>query len=228
MSSLVHIAIDGPAGAGKSTLAKNVARTMGILYVDTGALYRALAYHTLSLSIDPCNTAAVEQMLENLSVTLEHENGGQIVRVNGEDVTPFIRTAEISTAASVVSAIPAVRAFLLSAQRSIAAKQSCVMDGRDIGTNILPQAQVKIFLTADRDDRAERRFAELCRKGQAVDLKTVENDIGKRDDADEHRKASPLKMADDAVLLNNSGFSPEQTLEAAMKIIEEKLHEKEI
>ncbi len=226
MSSIIHIAIDGPAGAGKSTLAKNVARTMGILYVDTGALYRSIAYTALSRSVNPEDTAAVIAMLDGLSVTLTHKDGNQIVLVNGEDVTALIRTAEVSAAASKVSAVPEVRAFLLSAQHSIAANNSCVMDGRDIGTSILPNAQVKIFLTADRDDRAGRRFAELKNKGQSVDLKTVEDDMEKRDKSDETRAASPLKMAEDAVLLNNSGFTPDQTLQAAMKIIEEKLHEK--
>ena len=226
MSSFIHIAIDGPAGAGKSTLAKNVARTMGILYVDTGALYRAIAYTALSRSVNPEDPSAVIAMLDGLSVTLTHKDGNQIVCVNGSDVTPLIRTAEVSAAASKVSAVPEVRAFLLSAQRTIAQNNACVMDGRDIGTSILPDAEVKIFLTADRDDRAERRFEELKSKGISVDLKTVEDDMGKRDQSDETRKASPLKMADDAILLNNSGFTPEQTLQAAMKIIEEKLHEK--
>ena len=228
MLQIIHIAIDGPSGAGKSTLAKNLAKSLGMLYVDTGALYLSIGYWVEQQGIDPADTQKVIASLDTMQIELCYRDGEQLVKVNGQNVSPYIRTGQVAAAASIVSAIPKVREFLLNTQRNIAKDRSCVMDGRDIGTKILPHANVKIFLTADQTDRAERRYQELCKKGQKVDKETVQSDIGKRDNTDTSRETAPLKMASDAVLLNNSGFPPQQTLEAALKIIEAKMYEKTV
>lgn len=212
------IAIDGPAGAGKSTIAKILAKELGLIYVDTGALYRAVGYGVISQGIAPEDEPAVSAALEGMTVQLMHRDGEQRVLVNGEDVSGEIRTPVISMAASRVSAYPAVRAFLLNTQREIAATHSVVMDGRDIGTTILPNARVKIFLTASPEARATRRFAELQEKGDPATYDEVLADMIKRDYDDSHREISPLRQAPDAVLVDTSEDTLEQAV-ARMKAV---------
>lgn len=219
----IAVAIDGPSGAGKSTIARILAKELQFIYVDTGALYRAIGYTALCQHIDTTNTADVTALLQNLSVALGYENGEQCVYVNERDVTPFIRTPEVSIAASNVSAIPAVREFLFSLQQDMAKKQSVIMDGRDIGTVVLPDAQVKIFLTASAEDRARRRYEELLEKGQNVTFEDVLNDMILRDKNDSERAAAPLKAAEDAVLVDTSGNTLEQSVAQLRAIVEEKL-----
>ncbi len=217
------IAIDGPAGAGKSTIAKILAKELGLIYVDTGALYRALGLAMLSRGIDPADEPAVVAALEGLEVSLAHREGEQRVLLCGEDVSHRIRTPEVSMAASRVSAIPAVRAFLLQLQRDMAATQSVVMDGRDIGTVILPRAQVKIFLTASPEARARRRYLELQEKGVPTTYDEVLADMNKRDYEDSHRASAPLKQAEDAVLADTSELNLEQSVELLKNIVRERL-----
>jgi len=222
---MIKIAIDGPSGSGKSTLAKNLSRLLGFVYVDTGALYRTVALFMLRNEIDIGDKAKVVDSLCGLSVCFRHDaDGSQHVFLNGEDVNGLIRTPEVSMAASAVSAIPEVRAFLLDTQRDIAKEQNVIMDGRDIGTVIFPDAQVKIFLTAGSDARAERRCEELKAKGQQVTLDDVKRDMAKRDANDSGRKESPAIPAADAVFLDNSAFTPEQTMACAMEIIKSKIN----
>ena len=218
----LNVAIDGPAGAGKSTVARAAAKELGFIYVDTGALYRAVGLYALRAGIKPGDAEAVGATLENINVSLEFINGEQSVLLNGEDVSSQIRTPEASMAASDVSAIPAVRAFLFDLQRDIAKKNNCIMDGRDIGTVVLPHAQVKIFLTASPEIRAKRRYDELIAKGQSVDYKDVLEDLIKRDYNDSHREVAPLKPAEDGVILDTSGLSLEEAVESAIRIIKEK------
>lgn len=198
------IAIDGPAGAGKSTVARHLARELQFLYVDTGALYRAIGYRMLRAGIDPADAAAVAAALPETAVSLHYVEGEQRVFLGEEDVSGAIRTPEVSMAASAVSAIPAVRQFLLQVQRDMAAQYSVIMDGRDIGTTILPRADVKIFLTASPESRARRRYAELQGKGVDTTYEAVLADMEKRDYDDAHRAASPLRRAADAVLVDTS------------------------
>ena len=198
------IAIDGPAGAGKSTVARHLARELQFLYVDTGALYRAIGYRMLRAGIDPADAAAVAAALPETAVSLHYVEGEQRVFLGEEDVSGTIRTPEVSMAASAVSAIPAVRQFLLQVQRDMAAQYSVIMDGRDIGTTILPRADVKIFLTASPESRARRRYAELQEKGVDTTYEAVLADMEKRDYDDAHRAASPLRRAADAVLVDTS------------------------
>ena len=198
------IAIDGPAGAGKSTVARHLARELQFLYVDTGALYRAIGYRMLRAGIDPADAAAVAAALPETAVSLHYVEGEQRVFLGEEDVSGAIRTPEVSMAASAVSAIPAVRQFLLQVQRDMAAQYSVIMDGRDIGTTILPRADVKIFLTASPESRARRRYAELQEKGVDTTYEAVLADMEKRDYDDAHRAASPLRRAADAVLVDTS------------------------
>ena len=221
------IAIDGPAGAGKSTLAKILAKELHYLYVDTGALYRAIGLYLLSRGIDPAAAEPVTAALDGLTVSLTYADGEQRVLVNGEDVSGRIRTPEVSMAASACSAIPAVRAFLLKTQRDIAAAQPVIMDGRDIGTTILPDAAVKIFLTASPESRAQRRYAELIEKGVDTTYEAVLADMNKRDYDDAHRAASPLRRAADAVPVDTSHDTPEQSVERLKKIVRERLGESE-
>ncbi len=212
------IAIDGPAGAGKSTIARAIATDMGLIYVDTGALYRAIGYHMITTGVDTANPDAVTAALEGLRVSLGHVGGEQRVFVNGEDVSDRIRTPQMSMAASAVSAIPAVRAFLLQLQRDMAVTQSVIMDGRDIGTTVLPDAAVKIFLTASPEARAERRYKELCDKGEAVTYDEVLADMVKRDYDDTHRAISPLAKAADAIEVDTGALDLEQSI-AHMKAV---------
>ncbi len=216
---MIRIAIDGPGGAGKSSLAKAVAQKLGIIYVDTGALYRTIGYHMVSTGIDPKDRDKVIPALDTLMLEMDYVDGKQLIRLNGEDVMDKIRTPEISMAASNVSAIKEVRDYLLNTQRNIAKKNSVIMDGRDIGTVILPNAEVKIFLTASPEARATRRFQELKAKGQEVTYEQVYNEMVERDTNDSTRDIAPCIPSSDAVLLDNSSMSEEETLNAVVKII---------
>ena len=220
---MFQIAIDGPSGAGKSTVAKTLAAKMGIVYVDTGALYRTIGYYVRSKNTDPKNAEAVEALLPEINLKLGYENGTQQVYLNGEAMGDRIRTPEMSMYASAVSAIPAVRAFLLDTQRSIARENSVVMDGRDIGTVILPDANVKIFLTASDECRAMRRYEELKAKGIETDYASVLEDMIQRDHNDRNRAVAPAVAAPDAITVDNSGMSPDECSEAIMKLVREKV-----
>lgn len=217
------IAIDGPAGAGKSTIAKFLAKELELIYVDTGALYRAIGYYMVNNGVSIEDDAAVIAALDGVRVSLAYKNGEQRVFVNDEDVSDRIRTPQISMAASKVSAIPAVRAFLLQLQRDIAANNSVIMDGRDIGTTILPNADVKIFLTASPEARAERRYKELIEKGESVTFEDVLADMIKRDYDDAHRAASPLRKADDAIEVDTGDLTLEQSIAKMKEVILENL-----
>lgn len=217
------VAIDGPAGAGKSTLARILAEELQFLYVDTGALYRTVGLAVLQRGIDPRDEAAVTALLEGLSVSLAYVEREQRVFLGEEDVSEKIRTPEVSMAASAVSAVPAVRRFLLDTQRQLAASHSVIMDGRDIGTTILPQAEVKIFLTASAESRAQRRYAELKEKGIETSFEAVLADMEKRDYDDAHRAASPLRRAADAVLVDTSRDDLETSVRRLKEIVTARL-----
>lgn len=223
----VNIAIDGPAGAGKSTIAKAAAKAFGFIYVDTGALYRAVAYYALSRDRDVSNADAVESLLNDITPELKYMNGEQRVFLNGEDVSDKIRTPEVSMGASAVSAIPRVRDFLFDLQKKIAAENNVVMDGRDIGTVVLPDADVKIFLTASPEERARRRHKELTEKGQTVAFEEVLEDVNRRDYNDTHREIAPLKQAEDAVLCDTTNVDLQGAVDMLVNIISEKLNAKE-
>ncbi len=220
------IAIDGPAGAGKSTIARALAADMGLIYVDTGALYRAIGYAVTANGIAPTDAEAVIASLPGLHVALRHVEGEQHVFVNNKDVNDRIRTPQISMAASAVSAIPAVRTFLLQLQRDMALTQSVIMDGRDIGTTVLPHAAVKIFLTASPEARAERRYKELCEKGESVTYEEVLADMVKRDYDDTHRAASPLSKAADAIEVDTGDLNLQESIAHMKHIIMTQLKEK--
>lgn len=213
------VAIDGPAGAGKSSVAKAVAKKLGFLYVDTGALYRAIALYLLEQGIDPADGPAVAAALPGIKIGLEDTPQGQGVFCNGKDVSGRIRTPEVSMATSTVAAIPAVRAFLLGLQRELAQKHDVLMDGRDIGTVVLPQAQLKIFLTASPEERARRRAAQLKRAGQPVDYSQVLADIRQRDQQDSTREIAPLKPADNAILLDNSSLTRDESVAKIVDLV---------
>ena len=219
MRKHMAIAIDGPSGSGKSTLAKRLASHFGFLYVDTGALYRAVGLHAIRQGISKDDVKAVEDMLADLSVTLELHDSVSTPLLNGEDVTSLIRTSEVAAYASSLSAMPAVRAFLLDLQKRIADSASVVMDGRDIGAVIIPDAQVKIFLTASDSDRAERRYAELSAAGSTETLDEVLEKMKQRDYGDKNRAIAPAVPAADAVILDNTGFTRDQTFERALEIV---------
>ena len=215
------VAIDGPAGAGKSTIAKAVAAQFGFLYVDTGAIYRTVGLAACRAGADPYSGPAVEALLPGLSIRFDYgADGAQRMFLNGEDVSDAIRTPEISMYASAVSAIPAVRAFLLDMQRDMARRHSVVMDGRDIGTVVLPDAELKVFLTASLQARAKRRLAELAAKGDRSTLDEVTADMAKRDGQDEHRAAAPLKAAEDAVRVDTSDMTLQQSIDAVCALVE--------
>ncbi len=219
---MVRIAIDGPGGAGKSSVAKAVARELGIIYVDTGALYRTIALHMTGRGIDPKDSAAVTGELDKFTLELKFIDGRQVILLDGEDVGDRIRTPEISMAASAVSAIPEVRSYLLNTQRSIARRSSVIMDGRDIGTVILPHAEVKIFLTASPEARARRRYDELIAKGQDVTYEKVYEEMAERDRNDSTRAVAPCVKAKDAILLDNSKLTAEGTVKKVIKIIKKR------
>ena len=207
---MINIAIDGPSGAGKSTVAKMIAKKLGIIYLDTGAMYRAVGLNAVRLGIDPTDAEGVEPMLAHTKVEIVYVNGEQRVLLNGEDVSTAIREHHISKAASDISAIPAVRIKLVELQREIASKSDCVLDGRDIGTYVLPAASHKFFMTATAEIRAQRRFDELKAKGQPVEFQQVLDDIIIRDKNDSSRAFAPLKKADDAVEIDTTSMSAEQ------------------
>lgn len=219
---MINIAIDGPAGAGKSTVAKGVAAKLGYIYVDTGALYRAIGVYALRQGVDTKDGDGVSALLPEINVELKFIDGVQHVFLNGEDVSAEIRTPDASMAASNVSAIPSVRSFLFDLQRNIASKNDCIMDGRDIGTVVLPNAQVKIFLTADPEERAMRRYKELIVKDPDVKYDDVLADLKVRDYQDSHREIAPLKPAEDSVVYNTTGNSLEESIEKVINIIKEK------
>ena len=208
-----NVAIDGPAGAGKSTIAKLVAKEKGYIYVDTGAMYRGLAIHFLKEGICPDDKEAVANACRDAEVTIEYENGVQQIYLNGENVTSMLRTEEVGNMASKTSAIPEVREKLLELQRSLAKEKDVIMDGRDIGTNILPGADVKIYLTASVATRAKRRYDELKAKGENCDLESISRDIEERDNRDMTRKNAPLKQAEDAVLVDSSNMTIPEVVE---------------
>lgn len=220
---MVSIAIDGPSGAGKSTLAKRLAKELGYIYVDTGAMYRSIGLYALRQGVDPKNADAVQALLPDIQLDIRLQDGSQHVYLNGEDVSADIRAEAVGMAASAVSAHPAVRAFLLDTQRNLAKGQNILMDGRDIGTVVLPDATVKIFLTASPEARAERRRKELEEKGQPADFATVLADIQQRDYQDTHRAVAPLKQAEDAVLVDSSDIDFEQTFALLKKTILERI-----
>ena len=220
----ISIAIDGPSGAGKSTLARSVAARLGFLYVDTGAIYRTIAYDVLQRGIDPADESAVLAELPQLRVELSHgADGLQHMLRNGEDVTDAIRLPEVSMCASTVSAYPGVRSYLLEMQRRIAAEHSVVMDGRDIGTVVLPDATVKIYLTARAEERARRRMLELEQRGTPQPYEEILRDIRQRDWNDTHRAAAPLRQAEDAVLLDTTELNFEESEEALERLIVERM-----
>ena len=218
----MKIAIDGPSGAGKSTVAKALSKKLGIVYVDTGALYRTVGYFTRENGVDPKDADGVAALLPKINIEVKYENGTQKVYLNGEDLGDRIRQPDISMYASAVSAIPAVRAFLLDTQRDIANKNSVVMDGRDIGTVILPDAEVKIFMTASNEARAKRRYKELLEKGENVVYETVLAEMIERDNNDRNRSVAPAIPAEDAIHMDNSHMSIEENVDAIIAIIEKK------
>lgn len=218
------IAIDGPAGAGKSTIAKAIAKKMGYIYVDTGALYRAVGLYVSSKGVDTTDGEKIQPMLQDIQVELKYVDGVQRVFLNGEDVSEAIRVPEMSMHASNVSAIPCVREFLFDLQRDIAKTNDVIMDGRDIGTVVLPNADVKIFLTASPEDRAKRRYEEHMSKGQVVDFNQLLEEIKQRDYNDSHRAIAPLKQAEDAIYVDTSGNTLEQSIEQITNIVLENLN----
>ncbi len=221
---MISVAIDGPAGAGKSTISRAAARELGFLYIDTGALYRTIALGFLRSQTANDDDKAVEKLLSRINVDLGfNDEGEQRVFLDGEDVSELIRTPEVSMKASAVSAIPAVRAFLLGKQRELAENNNVLMDGRDIGTVVLPNATVKIFLTASAEERARRRFLELQAKGAPDTYEMVYEDMVKRDYDDSHRAIAPLKPAEDAVILDTTGFELEQSVALVLKTVRERL-----
>ena len=219
----ISIAIDGPSGAGKSTLARSIAAKLGYLYVDTGAIYRTIGYHAFSTGIDPKDEAAVSTALPELQVELAYgEDGLQHMFLNGQDVTQEIRLPEVSMCASAVSAHPPVRAYLLEMQRELARTNNVIMDGRDIGTVVLPDAQVKVFLTASPEARAHRRMLELEQRGIPQPFEQILTDIQERDWNDSHRAAAPLRQAEDAVLLDTTELTFQESEVALLHIIRER------
>lgn len=224
METIYAVAIDGPAGAGKSSIARTVAENLGILYVDTGAIYRTVGYHAFLRGEDPKNTDAVVAMLPQTHIEIAYgEDGFQKMYLNGTDVSTPIRQQEMSMYASCVSAIPAVRDFLMEMQRSLARRCSVVMDGRDIGTVVLPDAAVKIFLTAALEERARRRFIELTDRGTPVDFPRLLEEMRQRDYNDTHRAAAPLKAAEDAIIIDTTHLSFQESCHKIIDIIKERV-----
>ena len=219
MKKTYAIAIDGPAGAGKSTLARQLAAALGFRYVDTGAIYRTVAYHMALMGIGPKDTDGVTRLLDDVNLEIRYDEAGvQHMILNGADVTDEIRTPEMSQAASLISAQKVVREFLLDVQRALARKNNVIMDGRDIGTAVLPEAPLKIYLTASVETRARRRFLELEAKGSPADLAEIEADIEKRDYQDMHREMSPRRQAEDAVYLDSSDMTVEEVVDEILKL----------
>ncbi len=224
MKKTYAVAIDGPSGAGKSTIARAVAGKFGFMYVDTGAIYRCVGLAALRAGVDKTDPEAVQQLLQSLQIELHHDGAGvQQMILNGENVSGQIRTPEVSLAASDFSALPAVRAFLLDMQRAFARRYSVIMDGRDIGTVVLPDADLKIFLTASSAERARRRFDELTAKGMNVDYETVLREQLARDAQDSGRAVAPLKAAQDAVIVDTTGKTLDESIALVLSVMEERL-----
>ncbi len=219
---MINIAIDGPAGAGKSSAAKELSKKLGFIYVDTGALYRAVGLYALRKNVSPDDAQKVVPLLPFINLSLKIDNGEQKVFLNGEDVSKAIRTPEASKASSLVSAIPKVREYLLDLQRNLARENNCIMDGRDIGTVILPDADFKFFVTASPEIRADRRYKELLEKGVKEDYDKVLNDIIERDKNDSTRKTAPLKPAPDAILIDTSGMTLNEVVDKLLNIINDR------
>ncbi len=220
----IKIAIDGPSGSGKSTLAKNIAKALGLVYVDTGALYRTIGLYAKRCGVALEEASHVVKFLPDATLSLKYTDEGQRVLLNGEDVSDLIRTPEMSMYASAVSAVPAVRTYLLEIQKKMTMEGGVVMDGRDIGTVIMPDADVKLFMEASAKARAHRRFEELMQRGDTSTEQEVLQDIIKRDSNDKNRATSPAIPADDAIFIDNSDYTPEETLKVALKIIKDKLN----
>ena len=212
------IAIDGPAGAGKSTIAKAVAKKLNLIYVDTGAMYRAMALFMLRSGVDLQDTDKIIEKCKEADITIRYEDGVQVVFLNGENVNAFLRTEEVGNGASAISPLPEVRRKLVELQHKLAAESDCIMDGRDIGTCVLPNAQTKIYLTASSEVRAKRRYDELTAKGEKCDLRKIQADIEERDYRDMHREISPLKQAEDAVLVDTSDMSVDEVIEKIISL----------
>ena len=219
---MINIAIDGPAGAGKSTIAKAVAKRLGIIYLDTGAMYRSVAYYVLKHGVPVSDEKEVQRLLDGLVMDIRYEDGAQQIYVCGDNVTPYLREPHMSKAASDVSALPAVRYKMVELQREFAASHDVVLDGRDIGTFVLPEANCKFYMTASPEERAERRHKELAEKGSACTFKEVLDDINKRDYNDSHRAVAPLRQADDAVYIDTTDMTPEEVTELVVRTVSEK------
>jgi cytidylate kinase len=222
---MYSIAIDGPAGAGKSTIAKTIAGKLGFVYVDTGAMYRAIALYFLRKGVDGRSKEEIEKFCPEIQVTIEYQDGEQQVFLNGENVSGYIRTEEVGAMASLTSAQPAVRKALLQLQRDMAESANILMDGRDIGTNVLPGADLKIYLTASVEVRAKRRYDELVAKGVACELSEIEQDIKERDHQDMTREIAPLRQAEDAVLVDSSEMTIEEVVDAVVDAFNKKVKE---
>ena len=220
----IAVALDGPAGAGKSSIAKRAAKALDFIYVDTGALYRTIGLAATRKGVEPKPSAEVEKLLSEITVDLTFNNKGeQIVLLDGEDVSGLIRTPEASMMASKISAVPSVRAYLLDLQRNMAKSHNVIMDGRDIGTVVLPDAKVKIFLTASPEARAQRRYKELCEKGMDVKYEDILNDVITRDYNDSHRETAPLKPAEGCVMVDTTELDFEQSVEKIISVIKENI-----
>lgn len=223
---MINVAIDGPSGAGKSTVSKAVAKKLGYIYIDTGAMYRTLAYKAIKLGINISSEPnAVQSMLDNTAIDIRYGEDGQHMFADGENVTAFIRTPEVSMGASAISAIPFVRSWLLDMQRSLAKDNNCIMDGRDIGSVVLPDAEVKIFLTASSEERAKRRFDELVQRGEKVTFEDVLSDMIKRDNNDTTRECAPLVAAEDAIIVDSGLITFDETVDKIIDIIKDKVGE---
>lgn len=221
-SRKISIAIDGPAGAGKSTIARRVAKALSFIYVDTGAMYRAMAYYLIQNGISPEESEKISGACPGADISIEYADGEQVVLLNGQNVNPYLRTPQVSEMASKSSANPEVRRKLVELQQALAGKQNVVMDGRDIGTVVLPKAQVKIYLTASVEVRAARRYEEILQKGETADLEEIKRGIAERDRRDMTRKISPLRQAADAVLVDTSDLSIEEVTDKILKIFNDK------